>query len=115
MRNAPAPNRSVPGATVEYGLIRATYELIIGRDIEGAWPRGTRLAGGRPHWKLDLLNVDLRLAGFVGVVGIHLPRRGRKMCKMCNEGKLQDHNSSIYGSRRDFLKSSTTVAEAAGI
>ena len=37
------------------------------------------------------------------------------MCKMCNEGKLQDHNSSIYGSRRDFLKSSTTVAVAAGI
>ena len=36
------------------------------------------------------------------------------MCKMCDEGKSLDHKSSLYGSRRDFLRISTTTAVAAG-
>ena len=36
------------------------------------------------------------------------------MSKMCDEEKSLDHNSSLYGSRRDFLKNSTTTAVAAG-
>ena len=35
------------------------------------------------------------------------------MAKMCDEGKSLDHNSSLYGSRRDFLRISTTTAVAA--
>ena len=37
------------------------------------------------------------------------------MSKMCDEEKSLDHNSSLYGSRRDFLKNSTTTAVAAGL
>src|SRR5882724_6111164 len=35
------------------------------------------------------------------------------MCKMCDEGKPQDHTASLRGSRRDFLKASTATAVAA--
>src|SRR2546429_4717115 len=39
------------------------------------------------------------------------------MCKMCDEGKPQDHTDSLgdspRGSRRDFLKASTATAVAA--
>jgi 5-methylthioadenosine/S-adenosylhomocysteine deaminase len=35
------------------------------------------------------------------------------MCKMCDEGKPQDHTGSLRGSRRDFLKASTATAVAA--
>ena len=35
------------------------------------------------------------------------------MCKLCDEGKPQDHRRSLYGSRRDFLKASTATAAAA--
>ena len=37
------------------------------------------------------------------------------MCKMCDEGKSQEHTSSLHASRRDFLKTSTTIAVAAGL
>jgi 5-methylthioadenosine/S-adenosylhomocysteine deaminase len=38
------------------------------------------------------------------------------MCKLCDEGKPQDHASSPSGSRRDFLKASTALgAGAAGL
>ena len=35
------------------------------------------------------------------------------MCKLCDEGKPQDHDASLHGSRRDFLKASTATAVAA--
>jgi 5-methylthioadenosine/S-adenosylhomocysteine deaminase len=35
------------------------------------------------------------------------------MCKPCDEGKPQDHDASLRGSRRDFLKASTATAVAA--
>jgi 5-methylthioadenosine/S-adenosylhomocysteine deaminase len=35
------------------------------------------------------------------------------MCKLCDEGKPQDHRASLPGSRRDFLKASTATAVAA--
>src|SRR5512144_2168558 len=35
------------------------------------------------------------------------------MCRMCDEGKLQDHARAPVGSRRDFLKASTATAIAA--
>ena len=35
------------------------------------------------------------------------------MCKMFDEGKSQDHNGSLHGSRRDFLKTLTTTAVVA--
>jgi cytosine/adenosine deaminase-related metal-dependent hydrolase len=35
------------------------------------------------------------------------------MCKLCDEGKPQDHTRSPGGSRRDFLKASTATAVAA--
>jgi 5-methylthioadenosine/S-adenosylhomocysteine deaminase len=35
------------------------------------------------------------------------------MCKMCDEGKPQDHTHSLRASRRDFLKASTATAVAA--
>jgi cytosine/adenosine deaminase-related metal-dependent hydrolase len=35
------------------------------------------------------------------------------MCKLCDEGKPQDHSRSQLGSRRDFLKASTATAAAA--
>jgi 5-methylthioadenosine/S-adenosylhomocysteine deaminase len=38
------------------------------------------------------------------------------MCKLCDEGKIQDHNASRGSSRRDFLKvSSAGAAAAAGL
>ncbi|MGB8435136.1 MAG: amidohydrolase family protein [Burkholderiales bacterium] len=38
------------------------------------------------------------------------------MCKLCDEGKPQDHANSPSGSRRDFLKASTALgAGAAGL
>src|SRR5438094_2102015 len=37
------------------------------------------------------------------------------MCKMCDEGKPQDHTDSLSGSRRDFLKASAATAAAAGL
>jgi cytosine/adenosine deaminase-related metal-dependent hydrolase len=38
------------------------------------------------------------------------------MCRLCDEGKPQDHSASLTGSRRDFLKVSTaTAVSAAGI
>ena len=36
------------------------------------------------------------------------------MCKMCDEGKPQDHSGSRGGSRRDFLKTSAAAGAAAG-
>jgi 5-methylthioadenosine/S-adenosylhomocysteine deaminase len=35
------------------------------------------------------------------------------MCRMCDEGKPQDHGGSLGGSRRDFLKASTATGLAA--
>jgi len=35
------------------------------------------------------------------------------MCKMCDEANWQDHHGSLRGSRRDFLKTTTTTAVAA--
>ena len=35
------------------------------------------------------------------------------MCKLCDEGKIQDHNASLSSSRRDFLKVSSAGAVAA--
>jgi 5-methylthioadenosine/S-adenosylhomocysteine deaminase len=35
------------------------------------------------------------------------------MCKLCDEGQPQDHDASLRGSRRDFLKASTATAVAA--
>ncbi len=35
------------------------------------------------------------------------------MCKLCDEGKPQDHSDSASSSRRDFLKASTATAAAA--
>ncbi|HYQ99680.1 MAG TPA: amidohydrolase family protein [Casimicrobiaceae bacterium] len=35
------------------------------------------------------------------------------MCKLCDEGKTQDHHESLGNSRRDFLKASTAGAVAA--
>jgi 5-methylthioadenosine/S-adenosylhomocysteine deaminase len=35
------------------------------------------------------------------------------MCRLCDDGKLQDHTASLRGSRRDFLKASTAAAAAA--
>ncbi len=35
------------------------------------------------------------------------------MCKLCDEGKPQDHIGAVHGSRRDFLKVSTATAIAA--
>jgi cytosine/adenosine deaminase-related metal-dependent hydrolase len=35
------------------------------------------------------------------------------MCKLCDEGKPQDHTSSMRDSRRDFLKASSATAVAA--
>ena len=35
------------------------------------------------------------------------------MCKLCDEGKPQDHGASPRGSRRDFLKASTATARGA--
>ena len=35
------------------------------------------------------------------------------MCKLCDEGKPQDHTDSLRDSRRDFLKASTATAVAA--
>ena len=35
------------------------------------------------------------------------------MCRMCDEGKPQDHTRAFAGSRRDFLKASTATAVAA--
>jgi cytosine/adenosine deaminase-related metal-dependent hydrolase len=35
------------------------------------------------------------------------------MCKLCDEGKTQDHHESLGSSRRDFLKASTAGAVAA--
>jgi len=32
------------------------------------------------------------------------------MCKLCDEGKPQDHDASLGGSRRDFLKASAATA-----
>jgi cytosine/adenosine deaminase-related metal-dependent hydrolase len=38
------------------------------------------------------------------------------MCKLCDEGKPQDHTGLLRGSRRDFLKASTALgAGAAGL
>jgi hypothetical protein len=36
------------------------------------------------------------------------------MCKLCDEGKPQDHRHASSGSRRDFIKASTAAAAAAG-
>ena len=36
------------------------------------------------------------------------------MCKLCDEGKPQDHFDSSQSSRRDFLKASTVAAAGAG-
>src|SRR5919198_1525905 len=36
------------------------------------------------------------------------------MCRLCDEGKSQDHNGPLRGSRRDFLKASTATAVTAG-
>jgi 5-methylthioadenosine/S-adenosylhomocysteine deaminase len=35
------------------------------------------------------------------------------MCRLCDEGKIQDHGASLGSSRRDFLKASTAGAVAA--
>ena len=35
------------------------------------------------------------------------------MCRMCDDGKPQDHARAKLGSRRDFLKASTATAVAA--
>jgi hypothetical protein len=35
------------------------------------------------------------------------------MCKLCDEGKPQDHSGPVRDSRRDFLKASTATAIAA--
>jgi len=35
------------------------------------------------------------------------------MCKLCDDGKLQNHDSPLQSSRRDFLKLSTAGAVAA--
>jgi len=35
------------------------------------------------------------------------------MCRMCDDGKPQDHGRALVGSRRDFLKASTVTAVAA--
>src|SRR6478609_8958880 len=35
------------------------------------------------------------------------------MCKLCDEGTPQDHETPLQGSRRDFLKASTATAVAA--
>src|SRR5882757_8045486 len=38
------------------------------------------------------------------------------MCKLCDEGKPQDHTGSLRDSRRDFLKvAATTGVAAAGL
>ena len=36
------------------------------------------------------------------------------MCKLCDEGKPQDHRHASSDSRRDFIKASTAAAAAAG-
>ena len=36
------------------------------------------------------------------------------MCKLCDEGKPQDHTTSLGRSRRDFLKASTAAAVCRG-
>jgi hypothetical protein len=35
------------------------------------------------------------------------------MCKLCDQGKPQDHDASLSDSRRDFLKASAATAVAA--
>src|SRR3979409_2635749 len=45
-----------------------------------------------------------------------IPRGENNMCKLCDEGRPQDHTGSMSGSRlgrRDFLKASTATAAAA--
>ena len=37
------------------------------------------------------------------------------MCKLCDEGKPQDHTGSLRDSRRDFLKVAATTGAAAGL
>jgi cytosine/adenosine deaminase-related metal-dependent hydrolase len=37
------------------------------------------------------------------------------MCKLCDEGKPQDHTGLLRGSRRDFLKASTALGAGAGL
>ena len=37
------------------------------------------------------------------------------MCKLCNEGKPQDHTASLRGSRRDFLKGTATGLAAGAV
>src|SRR5882672_8336152 len=37
------------------------------------------------------------------------------MCKLCDQGKPQDHDVSLSDSRRDFLKASAATAVAAGM
>src|SRR4030095_4522619 len=37
------------------------------------------------------------------------------MCRMCDDGKPQDHARAHVGSRRDFLKASTATAAATGL
>ena len=35
------------------------------------------------------------------------------MCKLCDEGKPQDHTGPLQDSRRDFLKAAATTGVAA--
>ena len=35
------------------------------------------------------------------------------MCKLCDEGKPQDHTDSLRDSRRDFLKAAAATGVAA--
>ena len=37
------------------------------------------------------------------------------MCKLCDEGKPQDHTGSLRDSRRDFLKAAAATGAAAGL
>src|SRR5689334_1246366 len=41
--------------------------------------------------------------------------RRTTMCRMCDEGKPQDHSTAPHASRRDFLKVSTATAAAATV
>src|SRR6516164_83180 len=44
------------------------------------------------------------------------PRTGRAdMCRMCDDGRPQDHARAKGNSRRDFLKTSTATAAATGL
>src|SRR5207237_8442777 len=70
----------------------------------GQEPLESRLRGNDVGYIDRLSRSSAKLSRSIG---------GSRMCKMCDEGKPQDHTDSLSGSRRDFLKASAATAVAA--